>query len=128
VFSKRRATSFFPSRCVDKNPQLATGHQEERVARIALPHDYLAVGQTEHGQRAQHRRKRLGAKIGKEGQRVILLLIAHEDREIDRGLVRLFDDVSRGTGVGDVPDFQHGRRIDRRRPHRKTRKQGEPEA
>jgi len=77
---------------------------------ISLPHDKLAVGQTEHGERAQHRLKRLGAISDRKGQRMILLLVAHENREIERGLVRLFDDMKSRTGVDDVPDFQHGRR------------------
>ena len=114
----------FPSRRVDNHTQLAARHQEERVACISLPHDILAVAQTEHGERAQHRLKRLGAHLGQEGQRMILLLVAHENREIERGLVRLFDDMSWGTGVGDIPDFQHGRRIDRGWTYRKTRKLG----
>jgi len=88
-----------------------------------LTHDQLPVGEAQHGQRAQHGRKRLGAQLGQEGQRVILLLIAHEHREIERGLARLFHDVRQRTGVANIPDFQHGRWIDRCRAYRKTRKQ-----
>ena len=103
-----------PLRAVHEDAQLAACDQEERIANIPLPHDQMAVLEAQDGERTRHRDERFLRQLGEKRQRVVLLLVADVDREIEGGAHGVLGGVQQRLGGGAAAGVELGAGIDGR--------------
>ena len=104
-----------------EHAQLAARHEEKRFTRIALAHDHVAIFEAQDGERARHRGERFPRQLREKRQRVILLLVAHENRKIQRCTQRLLGGVLKRFGMSAITHVELRAGIYRRRPNGEPR-------
>ena len=107
-------------RCVHKDTQFAAGDEKERIPHLPLAHDYVAILKAQDRERARDRHERFLRQLGKEGKRMVLLLVANEYGQIQGRAQGVLGRMLKGFGMASIASLEFGFGIDRRGTNRKT--------